>query len=160
MYRSRVSPSNSIHRHRYMGDSQQAYPTWSKSGVLPAVSLMNRTRSKPSWQVARDISMDLLSRRATRLSFKQGRDTCRFYLQPIHLEGFVYLIRAEVDDFFSHSLCLGSYTSNLTDDLLPTNRNVQPRLDQPSKTSNVTRLPRMPGEEQAMLVGHRSIEPN
>jgi hypothetical protein len=28
--------------------------------------------TKPSWQIARDISMDILSRKASRLSLKQG----------------------------------------------------------------------------------------
>jgi hypothetical protein len=30
------------------------------------------TTAKPSWQIARDISMDILSKKATQLSLKQG----------------------------------------------------------------------------------------
>ena len=55
-----------------MNEFRQAYPTWAKHGILPPVSVGNRTQSKPSWQIARDISMDVLSRRATKLSMKQA----------------------------------------------------------------------------------------
>lgn len=61
-----------------MADSRQSYPTWAKYGILPTVSTGDRRKSKPSWEIARDISMDLLSRRATKLSIKQGKLIERF----------------------------------------------------------------------------------
>jgi hypothetical protein len=45
---------------------------WTKNGRIP-ISKQHST-TKPSWQLARDASMDLLSRKATKLSFKQGTD--------------------------------------------------------------------------------------
>ena len=44
---------------------------WTKNGRIP-VSKQQSTADKPSWQLARDVSMDMLSRKATKLSFKQG----------------------------------------------------------------------------------------
>jgi hypothetical protein len=44
--------------------SKQQSPTWTNDKPLSI--------TKPSWQIARDISMDILSRKATRLSLKPG----------------------------------------------------------------------------------------
>lgn len=50
---------------------QNQVPLWTKS---ERISL-----NKPSWQIARDISMDILSRKVTRLSLKQGRFHTSFF---------------------------------------------------------------------------------
>lgn len=42
-----------------------------RNGRLP-ISKQQSTVIKPSWQLARDASMDLLSRKTTKLSLKQG----------------------------------------------------------------------------------------
>ena len=45
---------------------------WTKNGRLP-LSKQQTTITKPSWVLARDASMDMLSRKATKLSLKQGK---------------------------------------------------------------------------------------
>ena len=44
---------------------------WTKNGRLP-ISKQPSIPAKSSWQLARDVSMDLLSRKTPRLSSKQG----------------------------------------------------------------------------------------
>lgn len=41
---------------------------WTKNGRIPAA----KQPAKPGWQLARDASMDMLSRKTTKLNFKQG----------------------------------------------------------------------------------------
>ncbi len=41
---------------------------WTKNGRMP----VSKQTTKPSWQLARDASMDMLSRKTTKLNFKQG----------------------------------------------------------------------------------------
>lgn len=51
---------------------EKQLPSWRKPERISV--------TKPSWQIARDISMDLLSRKATRLSLKQGILYSLFFL--------------------------------------------------------------------------------
>jgi hypothetical protein len=46
---------------------------WTKNGRM-SVSKRQPPTTKPSWQMARDASMDLLSRKVTKLSVKQGNN--------------------------------------------------------------------------------------
>jgi hypothetical protein len=46
-------------------------PLWTRNGRIP-VSKPMATSTIPSWQKARDISMDILSRKATKLNLTQG----------------------------------------------------------------------------------------
>ena len=42
---------------------------WTKNGRVPGA----KAPAKPSWQLARDASMEMLSRKTTKLNFKQGK---------------------------------------------------------------------------------------
>jgi len=42
---------------------------WTKNGRVP---ISKQSPTKSSWQLVRDASMDMLSRKTTKLSFKQG----------------------------------------------------------------------------------------
>ena len=46
-------------------EQQQQKALWTKNGRIPA-------GAKSNWQMSRDASMDILSRKTTKLSFKQG----------------------------------------------------------------------------------------
>jgi len=43
---------------------------WTKNGRVP---ISKQQSTKSSWQLARDASMDMLSRKTTKLNFKQGK---------------------------------------------------------------------------------------
>ena len=53
-------------------DSNPKRPSvaWTKNGRIP----QSKQPPKPAWQLARDASMDMLSRKTTRLNFKQGEE--------------------------------------------------------------------------------------
>lgn len=67
--------------HHFLNDSptdpdqgqKRASLLWTKNGRIP----LSRQAGKPSWQLARDASMEILSRKATKLNFKQGRNDRR-----------------------------------------------------------------------------------
>lgn len=44
---------------------------WTKNGRIP---LSKQQPTKASWQLARDASMDMLSRKTTKLNVKQGKN--------------------------------------------------------------------------------------
>jgi hypothetical protein len=63
--------------HHFLTDSSRSeeYQTqkhnsilWTKNGRIP----VSKQPAKPVWQLARDASMELLSRKTTKLSIKQG----------------------------------------------------------------------------------------
>jgi hypothetical protein len=47
---------------------------WTKNGRIP---ISKQQSTKPSWQLARDASMEMLSRKTTKLNFKQGKNYFR-----------------------------------------------------------------------------------
>jgi hypothetical protein len=47
-------------------------PLWIKTERISLTKLIPTAMIKPSWQIARDISTDILSRKSTKLSLKQG----------------------------------------------------------------------------------------
>lgn len=66
--------------HHFVNDSQidEHHPQkrnsvlWTKNGRIPISRQQHPPPTKFSWQLARDASMDMLSRKTTKLNFKQG----------------------------------------------------------------------------------------
>lgn len=65
--------------HHFIQDSsfdplKRTSVQWTKNGRIPQA----KQAPRPAWQLARDASMDMLSRKATKLNFKQGEERIRF----------------------------------------------------------------------------------
>lgn len=115
--------------HHFQNDDNQLSKRgsllWTKNGRIPLSKQV-----KPSWHLARDVSMDILSRKATKLNVKAGRT-------PVNSMYCSYL-----DFFFVESQMSIYAKQKMTLKKFP----IQPPA--PGKPLPTYRVPRMPTEKE------------